>query len=98
MRREYQFSLDNDRFFYQWIVGTSKNTFSTILELERTLFHDIHNFYYSEIDNLPISELYYLMITRPKEQSSENEEEMMSKFNDDFEKRIGLVGNAKYKH
>jgi hypothetical protein len=38
------------------------------------------------------------MITRPKEQSSENEEEMMSKFNDDFEKRIGLVGNAKYKH
>jgi len=54
-------------FFYLWIVGTSEASFASILDLQRTLFYDLRNFNYSEIANLPMSELYFLTITGPHE-------------------------------
>ena len=54
-------------FFYLWIVGTSEVSFASILDLQRTLFYDLRNFNYSEIANLPMSELYFLTITGPHE-------------------------------
>lgn len=59
-------------FFYSWIVGTSESVFSSILDLERTLFYDLKNFVYSEIDNLPISELYFLILTGPHEKKDDD--------------------------
>lgn len=54
-------------FFYLWIVGTSEASFASILDLQRTLFYDLRNFNYSEIANLPMSELYFLTLTGPHE-------------------------------
>lgn len=59
-------------FFYLWIAGTSEASYASILDLQRTLFYDLKNFNYSEIDNLPMSELYYLTITGPHEKKEEN--------------------------
>lgn len=49
----------------------ANSTYMTILELERTLFYDLKNFNYSEIDNLPISELYYLTTSGPHEKKDD---------------------------
>ena len=60
------------RFFYLWIVGTSEASFASILDLQRTLFYDLKNFNYSEIANLPMSELYFLTITGPHEKKDKD--------------------------
>ena len=51
----------------------------TILDIERTLFYDLKNFNYSEIDNLPISEFYYLTMTGPHEKEDNKETSKNSK-------------------
>lgn len=60
---------DASKFFYLWIGATSEATFATILDLQRTLFYDLKNFNYSEIDLLPLSELYFLTMTGPHRKS-----------------------------
>ena len=59
-------------FFYLWIVGTSEASFASILDLQRTLFYDLKNFNYSEVANLPLSELYYLTLTGPHERKDDS--------------------------
>ena len=67
MRLQHHRKTEVAGFFYGWIVGSSKATFSTILEIERVLYHDLHSFWYSEIGRLPLSELYHLLTTGPSE-------------------------------
>ena len=38
--------------------------------MQRTLFYDLRNFNYSEIANLPMSELYFISITGPHEKKN----------------------------
>lgn len=65
-------------FFYLWIVGTSEASFASILDLQRTLFYDLKNFNYSEIANLPMSELYFLTITGPHEKKDKDDSSLSS--------------------
>ena len=50
----------------------SEASFASILDLQRTLFYDLKNFTYSEIDNLPMSELYFLTISGPHEKKKDD--------------------------
>ena len=64
--------VDTSEFFYLWIVGTSEASFASILDLQRTLFYDLKNFNFSEIDGLPLSELYFLTISGPHEKKDDS--------------------------
>ena len=54
-------------------MATSKSTLATILELERVIFHDRREVNFSEVDNLPISELYHLIVTGPTEHDDKDD-------------------------
>lgn len=64
--------VDTSEFFYLWIVGTSEASFASILDLQRTLFYDLKNFNFSDIDGLPLSELYFLTISGPHEKKDDS--------------------------
>jgi hypothetical protein len=51
----------------------SKASFASILDLQRTLFYDTKNFLFSEVANLPLSELYFISITGPHEKKGKND-------------------------
>jgi len=90
--RDFQEAYPTE-FFYLWIVGTSEASFASILDLQRTLFYDLKNFNFSEIDSLPMSELYFLTISGPHEKKDEQQESTPTnmKKNMDALKRFGMV-------
>ena len=70
----------------------SEASFASILDLQRTLFYDLKNFNFSEIDNLPMSEFYFLTISGPHEKKDEQQESPTTmKKNMDALKRFGMV-------